>query len=110
MQGIYEIWGEGTCWHDFAKDIRARSSKRIQAFQSKDVSWKIIVDSLFHTLKHSDQLQFINDLAFLNFKVGYSHSLLGQAVPGHLLAECFIVTAPSVHTSRVQSPTYRSTP
>ena len=103
MQGIYEIWGEGTCWHDFVKDIRAQSSKRIQAFQSKDVSWKIIVDSLFHTLKHSDQLQFINDLAFLNFKVGYSHTLFRQALPGHLLAGGSIITAQSVHTSGTES-------
>ena len=38
--------------------------------EAKD-SWKILVDSCFHSLTHTEQLEYINALSFLDFKVTY---------------------------------------
>ena len=72
-QGIYEVWAEGEGWEEFIVNLKQRRGKMNASCREAKDSWKILVDSCFHSLTHTEQLEYINALSFLDFKVMYSN-------------------------------------
>ncbi|KAK9831589.1 hypothetical protein WJX74_001554 [Apatococcus lobatus] len=64
-RGIYEIWGEGKDMVDLQQSIEACSAQKLAAWCSADLTFKVAVDGWGQTLTQEQQVELIEQLAFL---------------------------------------------
>lgn len=69
MQGIYEIWGEGSNMAELQHSIEACSAEKLAAWCSADLTFKVAVDGWGQTLTQEQQVELIEQLAFLPIQV-----------------------------------------
>ena len=69
LQSFYELWGEGGTFEAMASDIKLRSAHLMHQYSQSSMSWKIVVDCWGGRLSQEAQVQIIEKLAFLAFKV-----------------------------------------
>ena len=68
-QGIYEIWGEGDDMAELQRSIETCAAEKMAPWCSPEVSFKVAVDGWGQALTQDQQVELIEQLAFLPFKV-----------------------------------------
>ena len=69
FQGFLEVWGEGTTFEELCTAIRAFPEHRKQRWSQPHLSFKIVVDGWGRSISQQEQLELIDQLAFLNMAV-----------------------------------------
>ena len=69
FQGIYELWGEGEDMADLQRSIQSSSADKMAPWCSHDISFKVAVDGWGQALTQEQQVELIEQLAFLPLKV-----------------------------------------
>ena len=69
-QGVYELLGSGSSWQALRADLQAEVAAAPQRFgQWAGASFKVVVDTWGHAISMGEQVQLIEALDFLPFKV-----------------------------------------
>ena len=69
FQGFLEVWGEGTTLEELCTAIRSFPEHRKQRWSQPHLSFKIVVDGWGRSISQQEQLELIDQLAFLNMAV-----------------------------------------
>ena len=69
FQGFLEVWGEGSTFEELCAAIRAFPPHRKQRWSQPHLSFKIVVDGWGRSISQQEQLELIDQLAFLNMAV-----------------------------------------
>ena len=90
LQGFLEVWGEGSTFEELCAAIRAFPEHRKQRWSHPHLSFKIVVDGWGRSISQQEQLELIDQLAFLNMAVRTcqpQRSGLGSDLP--IFLACF---------------------
>ena len=71
LQGIYEVWGEGQDMAELQRSIETCSADKLAAWCSPDLTFKVAVDGWGQTLTQEQQVELIEQMAFLPIQVRY---------------------------------------
>lgn len=75
-QGFFEVWGEGADWAELQASVEAYPAARKDPWFSKDVTFRIVVDTFGVKLKDKEHVELIERLEpFLPFEVSGSQAL-----------------------------------
>eukprot|EP00891_Asterochloris_glomerata_P003993 jgi/Astpho2/3993/e_gw1.00063.101.1_t len=69
IKGFLEVWGEGSTFEELCAAIRAFPPHRKQRWSQPHLSFKIVVDGWGRSISQQEQLELIDQLAFLNMAV-----------------------------------------
>ena len=69
MKGMYELWGEGTCYEELKESIQSFPDSRKLPFLTSDSTFRISVETFGKALTFDEQKERIHSLTYIPFEV-----------------------------------------
>ncbi|KAL0827712.1 hypothetical protein Bca101_051390 [Brassica carinata] len=69
VKGMYELWGEGTCYEELKDSIESFPDSRKLPFLASDSTFRISVETFGKALTFDEQRERINSLTYIPFDV-----------------------------------------
>lgn len=69
VKGMYELWGEGTCYEELKDSIQSYPDSRKLPFLTSDSTFRISVETFGKALTFEEQKDRIQSLTYIPFEV-----------------------------------------
>lgn len=73
MKGMYELWGEGTCYEELKDSIISYPDSRKLPFLTSGSTFRISVETFGKALTFEEQKDRIHSFTYIPFEVSNSH-------------------------------------